>query len=287
MKNFDKIYDQYYKKFGITADILPEFLAVKFGLKKALSFTIASRKEFDKHYPLIKNICAKSKLWIDYVASKKNRHDFNILISKRKLNIINDDKDQNESNRFSYPSCCIKSFNIRTHSYYFTNNIKKLLIDQDTFDFRLNPFLINSPFHLYSHLPCSLHCEETLTYATKLLNITKRYNKTLYSHIVYFNKTFGLYLDICGMCLLFKGKLADGQINYKDFYPRKLYENRVRQSKRDSIESSNLFREICQALSEGNKFTLRDNKLIIKKNRKIVQIFEKPGRLYWKIIKFI
>jgi hypothetical protein len=284
---FEKIYEQYYKKFGIIVDILPELMAVKFGLKKALSFIIKSRGEFDKHYPLIKNICAKEKLWIDYAASKRNRQDYDILISRRKLNVIIDDKDQNEGNRFSYPSCCIKSFDIKTHSYYFTNNIKQILVSQDTFDFRMNPFLMDYPFHLYNHLPCSLHCRRTLSYATKLLSIIKKYNKILYSHIIYFNKAFGLYLDICGMCLLFKGGIMDGQIVYKDFYPRKLYENRIDQSERESINSSDLFQKICQALSEGNRFTLSDNKLIIRKNRKLVRIFDKPDHLFWKIVKFI
>jgi hypothetical protein len=284
---FEKIYGRYYKKFGIVADVLPELMAVKFGLKKALSFTVKSQEKFNRHYPLIKNMCAKSKLLIDYIVSKRNLHDYDILISKRKLNTINDDEDQNEGNRFSYPSCCIKSFNIRTHSYYFTNNIKQLLINNDTFDFRMNPFLMDYPFHLYNHLPCSLHCKKTLSYSKKLLNTIRRYNKTLYSHIVYFNKTFGLYLDICGMCLLFKGELADGQIHYKVFYPSILYKNRIKQSKSDSIDSSILFQKICQALSEGNRFALKDNNLIIKKNKKTVKIFEKPDHLFWKIVKFI
>jgi hypothetical protein len=284
---FEKIYGQYYKKFGVIADILPELMAVKFGLKKALTFTVKTRKEFNKHYPSIKNICAKSELWVDYVPSKRNRQDYDILISKSKLGVISDDKDQNKGNRFSYPPCCIKSFNIKTHSYYFTNNMKNLLLNQDAFDFRMNPFLMDYPFHLYSHLPCSLHCKKTLSYSKKLLNIIRRYNKILYSHIVFFNKTFGLYLDICGMCLLFKGEIVDSQIRYKEFFPKSLYESRIKQSKRDSIESSDLFQKICQALSEGNRFMLKDNKLIIKKNRKIVRTFEKPDHLFWKILKFI
>jgi hypothetical protein len=286
MKNFDEIYDQYYKKFDILADVLPELLAVRFGLKRALSFTIESRKEFDKRYPSIKNVCAKSKLHVDYVASKRNPHNYNILVSKQKLNMINDDKDQNEGNRLSYPSCCVKAFNIKTHSYYFTNNMKNLLVDQNTFDFKMNPFLMNSPFHLFSHLPCSLHCKKTLNYAAKLLNIVKKYNKPLYAYIVYFNKTFGLYLDICGMCLLFKGKKVRDQIVYKDFYPKKLYKTRIKQSKQDSVDDPRTFREICRSLSRGNAFTLKGNKLIIKKDRKIIQTFEKPSHLFWKIIKF-
>jgi hypothetical protein len=284
--SFDEIYSQYYKKFGMLSNIIPEFLAVKYGLKKAFSHTIESGREFNESFPFIKKLCADSKLWIGYVVSKRNHRDYNILVSNKKINIINDDEDENGGNRFSYPSCCVKAFDKSTHSYYFTNNIKKMLVGQDTFDFRMNPFLINYPFHLYTHLPCSLNCKKTLNYAAKSLDIMKEHNKLLYAHTVFFSKAIGLYLDICGMCLLFKGELADGQVNYGDFYPNKLYENRISQSGYDLEKKPILFNEIIQALSQGDNFTLKNNKLIIRKGPDAIRSFLKPSDLFWKVVNF-
>jgi hypothetical protein len=288
MDNFNGLIEEYYKKYGVMIDIMPDFVAVKNRLKKALSFTIEPHKDFGKCYPSIEDLCARAGLRVEHYPSKLDRRNHNILISERKLYIIDDDKDENEDNRFSYPDCCVKAFNNKKkHLSYFNDDIRELLTKEDTFDFRLNPFTINYPFHLISHLPCSLHCKKTLEYSSKLLNIIKKQNKSWYSHIMYFNKTYVLYLDMCGIYILLKGKLSVGKIMYEDFYPRCLYEKKIGKSVHYSSERYKMFQEILKTLLKGNTIRLKENKLTILKDGKIMRVFKKPKHLFWKIVRFV
>lgn len=288
MNNFNESVDEFYRKFDVMIDILPEFMAVRHGLRKALTFTIEPHKNFKKSYLLIKDFCLKAGLHVEHYPSKLDRRNQNVLISRKKMHIIDDDKDENEDNRFSYPSCCIKAFSKKIeHPNYFNDDARELLKNEDTFDFRINPFTINSPFHLISHLPCSLRCKKTINYSSNLLNAIKKQNKLWYSQVLYFNKVYVLYLDMCGIGILLKGRLSAGQIRYKDFYPRRLYEKRIDKSIHYSAERYKMFQGVLRSLSKGNSIMLKGDRLTIKNNGRVVRVFQKPEDLFWKIINFI
>jgi|GEM_PF-3033997 len=290
-----KVY--YHKKYGILDTILPELIAVKFGLKKAVTLKIATKKFSASIQSIIKKNLWYSKLYVDYYPSVAEGNEVIImLISRKKLSIerIAIVKNENFENRFTYPACCISSF-LEDHSekrytpYYGENKTRDLFIKnrQSVFDFKTNPFLRDTPFHLYIHLPCSLGCLNTLEYTNKLLNLIKIKNKKLYCDTIYFNRAPVFYTDICSRGVLFNGTVINRKIIYKNFYysfsPNK---HQIEMMSHNLPGDRLLYIKLLKKISRGDQLELCGSKLVIKKNGKVVANVNKPDHLHWKVMNF-
>ena len=192
---------------------------------------------------------------------------------------------QNRGNWFSYPKCCIKNYSKHGGGYYFVNCVRDLFMKKSVFDFRMNPFLVATPFHLFVHLPCSLECKKTFDYTKKLLGIIKQKNNRLYKDIVRLNRAPVFYTDILGRGILFEGKIKSNKINYKNFYFDK--SGLKEQSKYNKEGDILLLSSIFGALSQGDSLVLEDGVLSIKKGDSLIKSFENSKHLLWKIINFI
>lgn len=278
------------KKYGILASILPELIAVRFGLKKALTLKLSAKIFQIKHQNALKKILSASNLYVEYYPSIMEGNSFiNMLISNQKLSVINDNEKDNADNRFSYPSCCIDAFLKKDGAFYFENRNRDLSVGEkmDDFDFRMNPFLIASPFHLYSHLPCSLRCSKTLDYAKKLLDIIKCKNKQLYYDIIHFNRAPVLYIDICGTGILFKGIAKKQKIIYKSFYYDFFPQKNVIERSNNNIPSDRiLYHKLIKELAKGDQIDICDSGLMIRKGTELVAKVDRPNHLHWRILYF-
>jgi len=287
---FEKTRSACQKKYGILSSILPELIAVRFGLKKALTIKLSAKNFTAEQQNALKEKLWTSKMFVKFYPSVIEGNGYiNTLISKKNISIINDDKEENYDSRYSYPLCCTKAFLKKDGAFYFENRNRDLLEEEkmNVFDFRMNPFLITSPFHLYCHLPCSLRCSETIEYAKKLLNIIKRENKKLYSSIVHFNRAPVFYTDICGAGLLFKGIVKDRKISYTDFYFDFFPQKHIIDRSNNNLPSDRiLYQKLIKHLSEGNAVELRDSELVIKRGSKSVARLTRPDHLRWRIVDF-
>lgn len=290
VKHFETAKKNFQKKYGILTSILPELIAVRFGLKKALTLKLSAKNFTAEQQNALKKKLWTSKIFVKFYPSVIEGSGYiNSLISNRKIDIINDDREENSDNRYSYPSCCTKAFLKKDGAFYFENRNRDLLAEEkmNVFDYRMNPFLITSPFHTYCHLPCSLRCSETLKYAKKLLNHIKRENKKLYSSIVYFNRAPVFYTDICGAGILFNGIARDRRIIYKnfyyDFFPQK---NLIDRSNNNLPSDCLLYHKLIKYLSDGNTVELLDSELLIKRGSKSVARLARPDHLHWRIVDF-
>jgi len=279
-----KIEQTYKKKYGLLAKNIPELIAVKFGLKDATSIDISHHCEFKKKYDIALNFCQKAGLRINYYEAAG---EYKLIISKKKFELQKGEeiRDQNKNNWFSYPKCCIEKYRNEGQRNYLINGLKKFFEKKEIFNFKMNPFLANTPFHLFVHQPCSLECEKTLKYSQQLLNIIKQKNNELYNYIVLLNKTPAFYTDILGIGILFQGKKELNKIFYKNFYFEK--QGSIAQSKYNTKEDLSYLKEIMQSIQQGDNLILKNNKLTIKKGNNNIAVFNKPEHLFWKIIEFI
>jgi MoaA/NifB/PqqE/SkfB family radical SAM enzyme len=286
--NFYKAMDDFQRKYGVYSNVLPEIIAVKYNLKEAATFYISSKKELKEEYPIIKDLCEKEGLYIDYARGWRCGEAFIAIISSKKIIPVRAEMEENPSNRFSYPSCCEKLYKQRKYlPYHFENNLRSYFLKNSIFDFRMNPFFHDTPFHLYLHLPCSLDCKRTLAFAKKLLDIIKIKNKILYSHIINFNKSPIFFTDICCSGILLKGSMKGNKINYKSCYSDSLFKSSIKKSKCNILADLTLYNRIISMLLKGNEVELIADKLIIRKDGMNIHTFNKPKHLIWKLLNFV
>lgn len=191
------------KKYSFLLRYMPEIIAVKTGLKTAMTIEVHD-SDFTTFFEKTKDILSGSRLHFNHYPRKSNH---NILVSNKGLLAPFVFEKQNKGNRFSYPRCCIRNFSkMHAHNYHLINSLRHILSDdKHHYNFRMNPFLIRSPFHLYVHIPCSLDCRKTLDYAARLLEKIRKKDISLYSAIVKFNKVPCFYTDVCGTGILLGG----------------------------------------------------------------------------------
>jgi len=285
-----KIKSIFDKKYSILSLHLPEVIAVKFGLKTSTTIDIPHGGKVDKYLSLIHNFCSKTGLYFNYYFRRK---ECTILISNKRLSVVQDSEGQNKDNRFSYPKCCRDNFSRMYSGHYLINDLRQIIANEKGnthFDFEMNPFLILSPFHLYVHLPCSLKCEKTLDYAKRLLRIIKNENMALYSAIVNFNKVPVFYTDVCGTGILFDGAMKSEKgstlVSYKKFYYLAEPRNKIDLSNYNFPKDVLLFEKIIHALNRGDVIILREDRLTIRNKNCLIGVFKKPDHLFWKMIDF-
>jgi hypothetical protein len=286
MGSFESVRKTYSLKYGVLADLLPSVIAVKFRLKTAVEFTFAGEQEFSKQRPVIREFCADAKLNMTHFPLDDQ---IKLHISRKPLAPVTEKEDQHKDNRFSYPACCIKRYKAETKvvSFPFINGLAELLQNAGRFDFRMNPFLRVSAFHLYEHLPCSLECKETLEYCRRLLSVIHAKNLDLYTHIVRFNTAPVLFTDICGVGILFSGDLQDGTVMYESFYYCYPPRNHIHKSAHNTSADVVLFERIVQALAAGNQVLLDSAGLTVQTDAHPVATFDRPVHLRWKLVEFV
>ncbi len=120
----------------------------------------------------------------------------------------------------------------------------------------------------------------------KLLDTIENKNKELHSHIVKFNLAHAFYTDICGIGILFDGKVTGSRILYTDYYYEYEPLNIIHRSTYNIPEDCVLFDEIVDAISEGNELVFQKKELVIKSKDKPDRTLKKPDHLFWKIVSF-
>ena len=293
--NFYKKSCYYLLNYRFLSKFLPELFAVNFDLKKSLSLNFSDEKEYSENMTQVLAFSKKSKLFLkEFIAKDSKEHK--VLLSKERIDYDESIIEQNQKNIFSYPDCCMRNMYEKlapisdiqiTGKRYLVKNVQ-----EDSFDFVMNPFLDLTPFHLYSHQPCSLDCKNTKDYSKELLKIIEKYNKDYHDDLVCFLKNPVFYTDILGQAIIFEGKysyLNDTQsIEYGSFFSQVNIEDINLKSKSGySEENIVLFEKILDLLRQSRKISLINNQLMFfLKNGTEFQL-KKPDVLNWKFLDFI
>ncbi|MFP4656901.1 MAG: hypothetical protein ACLFNK_04985 [Candidatus Woesearchaeota archaeon] len=165
-------------------------------------------------------------------------------------------------NIFGYPSCCVqKLINYRHRFNYMTTRFDELCetTKKKSLPFYVNPFLLQSPYHIYSHRPCSLECTETLKQSIRNFNVIAKENIHFAKKIRYLNKKIFLFLYDHNYCLIFDGKVKNNHIIYKRIVMDNL------------PERLSFLREDCK---KGDNIITKDDSFIIRKGKEIVKMMK-------------
>jgi hypothetical protein len=170
LSNYD-ITKNHKDKYDDLNMFLPDLIAVKSGLKKNLTIPFSEDEKLREN---IHNFCKGTGLFYK-IYHRKEVIEINIskypCPSEEKYGYICSSSFR-RGKFLSYPECCINAFvkNKIQFGFHFVNGFR-LLIEKSssTSSFIMNLFLNNTPYHLYSHLCCSLECKETSSYGKKLV----------------------------------------------------------------------------------------------------------------------
>lgn len=284
--NFEETIQKYEQKYSCLATTIPELIALKTDLKKSILITLHDDEDVDDKYRKIRKFCKDTEL---VLKTYFREDELKLSISKQDLKIPEQEEEQNIDNRFSYPECCIKKYTNRKEKGHAILWLRETILKEtnENIDFRMNPFLTNTPFHLYIHTPCSLRCEKTLSYAKNLLRIIKNKNFRLYEDIMRFSKGPVFYTDICMTPILFEGSYEKGEIRYKNIYYPPSWNKNLKLFNNNTQEDIILLETIMTKLKKGDKMQVQDNNIIIKKEYKEILKIKKPEHLRWKMMIFI
>ncbi len=284
---FDRAKTEYHKRYKLLAPYVPELIAMKAGLRSAIQMTLPMEQSFKQKLGMLREFCIKVGFFLDhYEINSENK----ILISGKNLKDI-DWEDKNLEYQMgelcAYPECCIEKF--VTHKEWthpLINNVRDLLTKSESFSFVMNPFLRTSPFHLYKHFPCGLDCEKSILFTKELLEVIKQENPGLHGDIVRFNQAPALFLDICGIGIMFLGEIKDGRLTYSNLYydydPSSIFQL----SSVNHTSDKKLFSDVIEAGASADELILDDKRLTFQAAGRKVKSIASPKRLSWRVVDF-
>jgi hypothetical protein len=201
--------------------IIPELIALKFNLKKNIRFFLDENRYDLLHKLSIRNNFlikrSKFKLILNNDSSisiardnDSNSKYYHVYIAKERSILYRLEKLCTEEEDYykigkllSYPKCCINfykkiMFVAKNHPDFIRQTFKNT---KGKMSFYLNNLFINFYFkdnfwYLISHFPCSYNCSKIINYAKNLLNIIKKYNKSMGDEIVNKLKSTFYYVNI-------------------------------------------------------------------------------------------
>jgi hypothetical protein len=276
---------RYEQRYGPLAGHLPEIIGVESGLRDATLVTVRP-EVFREKFAFCEAFCEARGLFIQHY--KKYNED-KILIAREPLPLPAENRHQNLDNRFGYPNCCIRYNNKRDR--LATPQKERRVIEQgDRFDFRMNPFLKRSPFHLYKHWACSLTCKATLKKSSQLLEKIEVIDPDLAEQIHHFNQLTAFYTDIGGIAILLPG-LSETVKGLRYDSPF-VADKGTLKALQFSLSEHNLdsdymgYRQLFDALSEGHTLVLQDDHVLIADDSGESQRIPRPQHLTWKLVAF-
>lgn len=271
------------RSYGVVADHLPEWLAVRAGLKQVTQITLHAHHDPEREEARVDRLCREAGLCRTSFA-RGGQHK--LLISRTPIEPPVLGEDENKGNWFSYPSCCVEAYLANPVECYFVQRIGALVAPRQVYDHRMNPFLLHTPFHLLRQYPCSLTCERSLAGVQELLSLLERRTPSLASAIVRWNRRPALFLDVCGIGILFHGTLRRDRIEYEDSFYMGVSAELAPWSPRNTADDLTLFDDIAAAISEGNDVGLDGDVLTIRAGVREVGRFTRPAHLTWRILSF-
>jgi hypothetical protein len=275
---------EYRRIYGALALSLPEFLAVRAGLKTATQLTLGARAVVEDERERVERLSREAGLRCTFYTRRGLEK---VIIARRALPPPANDEDENRDNRFSYPVCCVASFMKRPQEYYFVRYLRARLRNGARYSFVMNPFTVATPFHLVCHLPCSMFCRRTLESAHELLAVLRQRTPEVAAEAERWNRRPALYTDICGIGVLFEGTLDRGRLTYRSFdyigEPAELLDKSGHNVPADVA----LFAALLAALSEGDEVELEAARLVVRSRGREVRRLARPRHLKWRLVDFV
>lgn len=288
LSEFESAKNRFHARFRILSPWAPELIAMKHGLRSAIMLHIPPGENLESELSWVQTLCHEKGFY--QLAKDTYPRGMDVVISNTPIGSELLKDEEKLGGLFGYPACCIQKFTELTRAHRYSpliNDVADLVAQGNRFDFKMNIFLQGSPFHLFKHFPCSLRCEETLSFAERLLDAIETENPELHESILRFNKVPVLYTDICGTAILFRGRMEGGCIRYDELYADVNLSDILQFSRRNTAADARLFDDILDSLSTGNEVMLSADALTISGDplRHQSRTF-KSGRLFWKLLSF-
>lgn len=275
--------EAYRQRYGILAAHAPEFVAVRSGLKTAVQITVGAQRLGERERSRLEAIANEAGLMCTFYV----RHGLEkVLIAREALRLPDEDEDENVDNRFSYPVCCVRAFESTKGEYYMQGGLRRLLLRAERVDGRLNPFAVATPFHLTTHLPCSLGCTASLAYAERLLELLRERTPALAAGVERWCRRPALYTDVGGIGVLFDGTASGARVGYRaiDYVGEPL--QLLQQSRHNEPADVGRFAALVGALRSGDEAELDGATLFIRKSGVEAGRHVAPPHLTWRLLRF-
>ncbi len=287
--DFDRQKNLLKRRFGPLSSYVPELIAVHHDLKQSLQVTVKDA-DWEVEGPRLQRFCERACLTLE-VHERRGAHK--AVISKEGLREAPGAGTAQTAGRFfSYPRCCVDAYRgrgPRTTGDDFANRLGELVGSApDSVDFRMNPFLRTSPFHLYKHFPCSLHCEATLALAETLLRSLHETMPELEGHIRVFGSAPVLFTDVCGAGLSLAGGVVDEQrVAYEAVFTDVDPATHLDRAPNRTAADVALFQDLFEALELGDSLRLGGGGLLtVSQDSRTVAELRCPEHLVWRLLDF-
>jgi len=272
-----KLYRKYERNYNCIPSFLPEFFAVKHGLKPMSAHIVPA--DVPQLYDQLRLLCEKNNLFIGHSKFKLcydrilNKHrnltldtqlrggDIFVYISYSR-NIIDEaigegsDFQKKAQAYLGYPDCCIRNYERigADQNLRFTSPLKK----SKNHSFYLNNFLHwEGPYYLISHFPCSYRCKKSIAYAKKLLEIIEIEDPVLFKEIKYMLTRPVLYNGYKSHVRFNGGFVTKGVFRYDRVYGQTYKSlNECFFEKQEILQMHN---GIVMIVGQGNKLVFQEN----------------------------
>jgi len=276
------------RRFGVLASYVPELVAIHHGLRTSLQVTLPL-DALSAEQPRLERFCNKAGLALEI---HRRGDAAKAVISRDGLGVVPDGGTARAAGQwFSYPACCVAAYTSqgpRQTGDDFVNRMTELVRQAPSIlDFRLNPFLRTSPFHLYKHFPCSLDCQATAEKGEEIRLLLARTQPELHAGLLRYGASPVLFLDVCGKGISLDGGRVDGnRVTYRQAFVDGDPTAQLHRSQRDSEPWVERFREVLASVSTGDELQLRERELVVRRDGQVLGGVQQPPDRLWRILDF-
>jgi hypothetical protein len=273
----------YRRSYGLLAAHLPEIIAVRAGLKRALQVTLGNEETRRREDARIRTLCDRAGLHCRFHV-RHGRHK--VILAKDVVEPPGEDEDENKDNFFDYPDCCLEKFNANPLSCHTVRHVRDLIEHGRRYPFLVNPFLSSTPFHLVCWQPCSLDCPSTHAFAARLYEVVQSRVPALGRGIRHWNQRTVLFTDVCGIGLCFAGRLRENILRHRGCdwigVPSELLHLAPGTGERDLL----LFDRIVTASSKSDEVEWGPSSVIFRRAGTDLDRVERPSHLAMAWVEF-
>lgn len=285
---FQQDKDRYRSLYGPLAAYVPELVAMRAGLRTATQVSLDETPGPSTEQAL-RRFCDRVGF---HLAFRRTRRKRMCLISLRPLAPIADGPDAaNMGMVLGYPKCCMETYLREGVGWDYARRMGALLAGRATMDFRLNPFLRTTPFHLFKHFPCRADCPATLKLADRLLQAIRQMAPELGRLVEDYNRLPVLFTGIRGAAIsLAAPAMIDDTLEYSGFFydvnPSAQPMGPARERSAGMADQA-LFDGIVKALSRGTSLR-RDSAdgLLVYSGPRLVERVSLPRRYRWRLVSY-